>query len=201
MSNTAALTIESFLNDLAATRPTPGGGAAASLIAATAAALAGMVVNYARAKPKYAEHADQHDDAIRKLTQARADFLALADRDAEAYATLNAAFARPKDDPQRARAIESAAAHAIAVPLEAMQRSAEVADCLTALRGCTSPQLASDLTIAAITTDAACRAFQLLVNANAPYLGNESAANDAASAARSSAERAATALHQFPAMS
>jgi len=197
MPPTANHTINTFLNDLAAAQPTPGGGAAASIIAATAAALATMVVNYARGKTKYAEFADQHHQAIAHLTQSRADFLALADRDAQAYATLNAAFARPKDDPKRAHSIAEAATHAIAVPLDAMHHSADLIERLASLRTCTSSQLASDLTIAAITAEAACRAFQLLVNANTPYLADPAAADQATHTAQAHRERAAAALCQF----
>lgn len=187
-------TIAAFLHDLAAPMPTPGGGGASAVIAATAASLGSMVLSYAINKPRYAEHADLHASARAHLASAASAFLALADADATAYAALNAAFALPKSDPIRSSAIAASARSAIEIPLAAAQRAAALAEQLASLRSTTSPQLASDLTIAAITAEAACRAFHQLVLANAPLLASPAEAQPLTEQSQSCCRCAAAAL-------
>src|SRR5262245_5876212 len=89
MQPLASYTIADFLEALAARTPTPGGGAVASAVGATAAALARMVVAYSLGKKSLAAHQPALEIAARELDVARALLLRLADEDAAAYALLS----------------------------------------------------------------------------------------------------------------
>ena len=77
--------IRDYLNDLAARRPTPGGGSAAALSAAIGAGLASMVANYTIGNPKYKEGEDRIADILKRCDRYRADLQALVDKDVEAF--------------------------------------------------------------------------------------------------------------------
>ena len=54
------LTVRELLSSVGSRSPTPGGGAAAAITAALAAAVGEMVVNLSRGKPALAAHDDLH---------------------------------------------------------------------------------------------------------------------------------------------
>jgi formiminotetrahydrofolate cyclodeaminase len=105
-------TIAQFLNQLAARVPAPGGGAAAALHAAQAAALLAMVARYSDG-PKF----DSHRDLIRRvLTEADAlvgDALTLAEDDTKAFGAVAEAYKLPKDTEEDKRARSAAIAAAL----------------------------------------------------------------------------------------
>ena len=51
-------TIQQYLTDLGSEAPVPGGGSAATIVAACGAALVGMVARICARNPKYAAHAE-----------------------------------------------------------------------------------------------------------------------------------------------
>jgi formiminotetrahydrofolate cyclodeaminase len=94
--------IGGWLDALASSAPAPGGGAAAALEAAMAAALLEMVCNLTIGRPAYAEH-DATTTSIRdRATSLRADALGLAQEDAEAFGAVIAAYKLPKDSDDEA---------------------------------------------------------------------------------------------------
>jgi len=137
--------IASFAGRLAARTPTPGGGSAAAVTAALAAALGEMVLAYSidPAKPP-----EDLATVARSLSEGRQRFLALADEDAQSYDGVRAAKRarkdRPDDSALTARYV-TALDHAAAVPLETAQRAHELAGRLDAVRARTRAALASDL--------------------------------------------------------
>ncbi|MFE2041410.1 cyclodeaminase/cyclohydrolase family protein [Streptomyces sp. NPDC059477] len=100
-------TIGEFLGTLADRVPAPGGGAAAGLHAAVAAALLGMVARYTTGH-KYAEHAERITELIDATDRWRADALRCAEDDAKAFGAVATAYGLPKDT-QEARQTRSAA--------------------------------------------------------------------------------------------
>ena len=97
----SASTIGAFLDALASKVPAPGGGAAAGVVGATAAATAGMVVSYSLGRKSLADHQGFLVECEGRLSRARAMFLALADEDAAAYTVLNGLMKLPEDHPER----------------------------------------------------------------------------------------------------
>jgi formiminotetrahydrofolate cyclodeaminase len=169
------MTVEEFADRLAARTPTPGGGAVAAVTAAHAAALGSMVLEFTVGKEKWATHEDGNRRALARLGELRASALALADRDAAAYAALNALWKLPKDDPSRARAWDAAVAEAIDAPQAILDLAAEVAGACAGLGASTNPNLASDLAIAVDLARAAARAAAHNVEVNLPSVADAAA--------------------------
>ena len=128
------LSVEQFVERLAAATPTPGGGSAAALSGGLAAALVQMVCDLTLGKEGYR----QHEPLLRPMrTQAEAlrrELLTLADRDAAAYDRVIAALRLPKateaEKAERKMALGRANLEATEVPLA----SAEA--CVRVLRLC-----------------------------------------------------------------
>jgi glutamate formiminotransferase / formiminotetrahydrofolate cyclodeaminase len=140
--------IASFAARLAARTPTPGGGSAAAVTAALAAALGEMVLAYSidPAKPS-----EELTDVARALTEGRRRFLELSDEDARSYdAVRQSRRARKEhpDDPALSEAVARALENAAAVPLETADRAVGLAARLDAVRERTKTALRSDLTTA-----------------------------------------------------
>ncbi len=120
----------SFLDELAAPTPTPGGGSAGAYAGAMGAALVAMAAGVTIGKKKYA-HVEAEMQAIRaaaedlrrQLTQAVKD-------DASAFEALVAKFKMPKDTDEqksaRAHAITQATLHAAHIPLRVARQAVRV---------------------------------------------------------------------------
>ena len=119
--------IGGWLEALASSAPAPGGGAAAALEAAMAAALLEMVCNLTIGKPAYAEHDETMTSVRDRATSLRSDALGLAQEDAEAFGAVIAAYKLPKETgdeiEQRRREIQ----HALVAAAEVARSTADVA--------------------------------------------------------------------------
>jgi methenyltetrahydrofolate cyclohydrolase len=147
-----------FLTALAAKTPTPGGGAVAGLTAATAAALASMVVSYSIGKKSLSAHEPALRDHAAALERERAIFLELADADAVAYGRVNALMKLPETDPKRAAELAEATRESVRVPQMLQAACAESLRRFQQLTAIMNRNLRSDLAIAAVLADAASRA-------------------------------------------
>lgn len=85
-------TIGAFLQKLAARTPAPGGGAAAALHAAQAAALLAMVARYS-AGPRYAAAAQVIERVLSESDRLRTECTDLIAADAAAFGSVAAAYA------------------------------------------------------------------------------------------------------------
>jgi formiminotetrahydrofolate cyclodeaminase len=159
-----------LLDSIAAKQPVPGGGAVAGLTAALAAALGRMVVEYSRGKKAAAGHEAFQDDALSALTRLQAGALALADADAEAFATLSKLWKLKPDDPRRRADWADAVAAAIDAPRRVMESSLEVLDLLDRLSASTGANIRSDLAISALLALAGTEAAACNVRINLPLL-------------------------------
>lgn len=149
--------IGAFLESLAAKTPTPGGGAVAGLTAATAAALASMVVSYSIGKKSLSAHEPVLRDHAAALERERSLFLELADADAVAYGRVNTLMKLPETDPNRASELPAAIRESVRVPQMLQAACAEMLRRLQTLAPITNRNLRSDLAIAAVLADAAAR--------------------------------------------
>jgi glutamate formiminotransferase/formiminotetrahydrofolate cyclodeaminase len=122
--------LEEFLEAVASDRPTPGGGAVAAVSGAAGAALVEMVSNLTAGRSGYEQTWDRMREVATAASRARAEFLALADRDTAAFDRVMGAFGLPKEtDEQRAersRAIREAYREAAEAPLEVARRAVDL---------------------------------------------------------------------------
>ena len=162
--------IGAWLDELGSARPAPGGGAAAAMSVATAAALVEMVGNLTVGRSAYAGHEAEVTavrDAARRLRQLA---LGQIDEDAQVFRALMAAYRLPRDtDQQRAArgpAIQVATRRAAGVPLDVAATAAEVIQLAAALPGRSNPNVLSDVGVAAALAAAAIEAAAINVDVN-----------------------------------
>ncbi len=122
--------IEGFLEGVAGEHPTPGGGSAAAVAGAMGAALVAMVGRLTVGKQKYEAVAARFEELIRRADDARERFLALADRDAEAFDRVMAAMKMPRGTEEertaRSDALGTASTEAADVPLRVARLALDV---------------------------------------------------------------------------
>ena len=110
-----------FIDELASSAPTPGGGGASAYCGALASALASMVANLTVGKKKYADVEADMIVMLEKLATVRERLLELVEEDAEAFKPLAAAYRMPKSTPEeeaaKNAALQAALADACEVPL------------------------------------------------------------------------------------
>lgn len=186
MPRLAEMTLQEFVDALAAKQPVPGGGAAAACVLAQGAALGSMVIAYTLGKPKFAEHESRlrHYDDL--LAAARCEALDLGDRDANAYRALNTLWKIPAAERAARGDWHEAVAEAIAAPAAIVDLATSVLVVLAAMADITSAQLASDLTIARRFSHTALESALANVEVNLPQVadGTVRAAHEAFVAAR-----------------
>lgn len=161
---------ETLLASLASKTPAPGGGAAAGMLGATAAAAAGMVVAYSLGRTALAEHQAFLGQAAVRLERAQGLFLTLADEDAQAYTFLNTLMKLPQTDPVRIEGWRSGVGDAMAVPRATLAAACDLLRLFEDLLGRINPHLRSDLAVAAIAAEGAARAAAWNVKINLPLL-------------------------------
>lgn len=161
-----ALPAAAFAERLAAREPVPGGGGAAALAGALGAALASMVANYTVGKPRYADVETDVRHALAAAGRIRRELLVLVDEDARAYSLVSAAYALPKGDPGRARAVEAALHEAALPPYRTMVACARALAVLEELGEKGSRMLLSDVACGAHLCRAALEASAVNVYVN-----------------------------------
>lgn len=170
--------VDRFLETLASSAPTPGGGGAAALCGALGIALGNMVGNLTLGKKKYADVQEDITALNSRAEALRADFAALIDADAEAFAPLSRAYSIPKDAPGRDEIMESALLRAAEPPLEIMRKCAEALDVIADYAAKGSALAVSDAGCAAALCGAALQAAALNVRINTKSMKNRSAAEE-----------------------
>lgn len=173
---TAAASIDEWTQALASERPTPGGGAAAAVAGTLAASLTAMVVRLSLGRPRYADHADLHAEALAASDAARSRLLELADEDAAAYDVYLAARTLPHataaEEEARAAATRAAAREATEVPLAIVKACHAQIGLVERLAGRSNLAVASDLETAALLLESAARAAAANVTVNLASVGD-----------------------------
>jgi formiminotetrahydrofolate cyclodeaminase len=166
----AAQPVGAFLETLAAKRPVPGGGAVAGVVAAVAAGLGEMVLQYSLGKKSLADHQPLLEALRPRLESIRLLALRLADEDAVAYARLSALWSLPAEDPRRQEEWPEAVLGAAEVPLRILDAAEQLLSIAAEMNGKTTASLRSDLAIAALLAEAAMRSAAWSVRVNLPFL-------------------------------
>lgn len=147
------MNLDTYLDELASAAPTPGGGSAATIVAALGAALVAMVARITRHGAAYAAVRPLAEELERDAEQTRTAALAARERDEAAYGAVVTAKALPKNDAAqktaRAAAVEHALAGASEAPLHAAEIAHRVAQLAERALALDNPYLTSDLACAA----------------------------------------------------
>ena len=114
--------IESFVRDLNSAKPMPGGGSAAAICGAMAAALAGMSAHMTVGRKKYAAVEDRMQEIITAAGALQTEMLDMAQEDADMYSLVLQAYKLPNSTAEEAetrkRAVEKASRTAVAASLK-----------------------------------------------------------------------------------
>lgn len=121
MSEIKDKSIEIFLDELASKQATPGGGSAAAVMGAQAAALVSMVCNLTIGKPKYAEVEMDMQALLAESEALRQTLLDMIKADVDVFDKLMACYGLPKetdaDKAHRSQQIQIVLREATEVPL------------------------------------------------------------------------------------
>ncbi len=167
-------TIAEFLDGLASSSPTPGGGGAAAISGAMGAALVSMVCNLTIGKKKYVEVEVELKGVLEKSEALRAELTGMIADDVRAFDAVMGAYGLPKatDEEKAARAarIQEALREATDVPLACCRACRKVIDLalVTAEKG--NVNVVSDAGVAVLSAFAGLRSAALNVWVNAKGL-------------------------------
>jgi formiminotetrahydrofolate cyclodeaminase len=163
-------TIGGWLEELASPAPAPGGGAAAALETALAAALVEMFCNLTIGKPAYAEHEAIMNAVRDRASEIRAEAILLASEDATAFRAVIEAYRLPKASEQEAeirrRRIQGALAAAAEVPRRTAAAATEILDLAESALPHGNVNVVSDAAAAAAAARAALQTALLNIDAN-----------------------------------
>jgi formiminotetrahydrofolate cyclodeaminase len=166
--------LQQYLDDLASAQPAPGGGSAAALSGAMAAALASMVCRLTLGKPGYEKAQAAIEDTLAQTEQVRQRFTELLEEDISAYGQLSAAYKMPRGSDKeltaRARAIQKHLAGAAEVPLETVECAARLSQLLMRIAEIGNTALLSDLKTAAALASTASQGAAAMVRVNLRYM-------------------------------
>lgn len=158
MSDIANVTINDFLADLASDSPAPGGGSAAALSGAMAAALVSMVANLTLGREKYAEFQDLAKESAFKAESLRLELIQCVNNDMSAFEGVMNALRMPKSNDtekaKRSQALQESYKTAILAPVETINKCLDVMKLALKLTGRSNPTVSSDLKAAAIHAQA-----------------------------------------------
>jgi len=166
--------VETFLNELASSAPTPGGGSAAAIIGAMGAALLSMVCNVTLGK-KGSEAVEPDMKAVLDESERlRARLTAMVAEDIAAFDGLMAAYRLPKSNDEekslRAEAIQANLRAATETPLACARACAEVVGLARRAAEKGLAGVVSDAGVGVLAANCALRSAALNVYINAPSL-------------------------------
>lgn len=163
--------IEQFLDQLASSGATPGGGSAAAIIGAMGAALVSMVCNLTIGKKKYADVEGEMKDVLAKTEALRKKLTGMIQDDVKAFDAVMGAYGMPKetdaDKAARDKAIQAALKLATDVPLACARAAREVIDLAAIASDKGNLNVISDAGVGVLAGYAALRSAALNVFTNA----------------------------------
>ena len=191
----------SWLDDLGSASPTPGGGAAAGVVAATGAALIAMVGHLTLGKKGFEDLEARMRSMVETADRDRRAFLTLADEDAQAFESVMASFRLPKETDEekdsRTLKIQEAYEAAAAIPLELSKRAVQLMELAEDATAMGNPHAASDGYSAGALLFAAALAAMANVRINAAGLKDEAKGQGLVDECDALRERADVLQHQI----
>jgi formiminotetrahydrofolate cyclodeaminase len=161
-------TVSDLLDQLAARTPAPGGGAAAALTCAMAAALVEMATSFASAHGLEAVHDRAH--------RIREQVSGLAFADGRAYGVVLDAL-RMEPGQERTQSLDDAVSAAIGVPMQVLELATEVATLAADVAETGNRNLEGDALAGSLLAEAAARSAATLAQLNASMLSRHAVAD------------------------
>ena len=159
--------LKTYLDDLAARKPAPGGGSAAALTAAIGTSLMSMVANYTAGNPKYKAVESKVSAILTKVNKASARLKSLVDEDVEAYGKLSKSLKTLKEGSAE---LEKSFKDALNPPFEMCKLCDECLRLCGELVEIGNKNLITDIAIAAILLEGAFFSAKFNVYINLKYI-------------------------------
>ena len=166
-----------FLEALASSAPTPGGGSVAALTGALGAGLISMVCNLTLGKEKYKDVEAEVARILEESEKLRRELMGLVEADMSVYGKLSSAYQLPRqtDDEKalRTAAIQAALVEATGVPLAIARSCSGVVDLCPPAARVGNVGAISDVGVAVLLGEAGLRSAALNVAINLKSLKDE----------------------------
>ncbi len=163
-------TVADFLDALASSEPTPGGGSTAALAGALAAGLVSMVCQLTIGKRRFRDVEAALQEILAQAEALRQRMGELMERDAAAYTSVMGAYRLPNHAPEeqqhRQSVMQKALEEATLVPLEIAEGCAQILELALPAAELGNPWAVSDAGAAALLAEAALYAALLNVHIN-----------------------------------
>jgi formiminotetrahydrofolate cyclodeaminase len=183
-------TLQTYLDELTSSSPTPGGGNVAALCGVLASSLGAMVCNLTIGKKKYAAVEVEFMELEKKLCTLKEKFVLLAKKDNAAFDKVMDAFKLPKESEEqkkmRSQAIENATLVAAQIPSEVIAACKDLLPLLEIVSIKGNQNSLSDAGVGIALTSTAAEGAFLNVLINCSSLNNRATAEDILSKAKSS---------------
>jgi formiminotetrahydrofolate cyclodeaminase len=170
--------IEPFLDALASSAATPGGGSAAAIMGGMGAALVSMVCNLTIGKKKYADVEGEMKEILAKSEDLRHRLTGMIQHDVRAFDTVMGAYGMPKETDAekeaRSAAIQEALKQATEVPMRCCKLAREVIDLALPASEKGNLNVISDAGVGVLSAYAALRSAALNVYINAKMISDQS---------------------------
>jgi formiminotetrahydrofolate cyclodeaminase len=170
--------IEPFLDALASSAATPGGGSAAAIMGGMGAALVSMVCNLTIGKKKYAEVEGDMKEVLEKAEDLRHRLTGMIEEDVKAFDTVMGAYGMPKETDAekeaRSEAIQAALKQATEIPIRCCHLAREVIDLALTASEKGNLNVISDAGVGVLAAYAALRSAALNVYINAKMISDKS---------------------------
>lgn len=177
MAEIKDMAVEPFLDALASSSATPGGGSAAAIIGAQGAALVSMVCNLTIGKKKYADVESEMKDVLAKAETLRLKLTSMIQDDVKAFNSVMAAYGMAKetdaDKERREAAIQAALKQATDVPMRCCHAARDVIDLAAIASDKGNLNVISDVGVAVLAGYAALRSAALNVFTNARMISDK----------------------------
>jgi formiminotetrahydrofolate cyclodeaminase len=169
--------IQKFLDELAGSNSTPGGGSAAAVMGAAGAALVSMVCNLTIGKKNYADVEVEMREVLRQSENLRHRLTGMINDDVAAFNQVMAVYGLPKNSEEekarRAAAIQRALMQATQVPLNCAQACAEVMQLAKRAAEKGNVNVVSDAGVAVLAACAGLKSAALNVYVNTAAIKDE----------------------------
>lgn len=168
--------LQEYLDDLASSKSTPGGGSAAALSGAMGAALACMVARLTLSKADYAPVHQEMEAILQETEKLRARFQQLTQEDIDAYGRLSACFKMPRatveEKAARTKAIQEQLHEAALVPLEMVECAAALVQYCRRIAAIGNANVLSDIAAGAMLASSAGMGASWMVRTNLRSMKN-----------------------------
>ena len=162
--------LQVFLDELASSAPTPGGGSGAAIMGAMCAALVSMVCNLTIGKKGYEEVEDHLKDVLKQAEALRDRLTDMIRADVEVFDRLMASYGLPKETDEeksvRSEEIQASLKEATDVPLNCARACAEAIELCRDAAEKGNLNVISDAGVAVVAADAAMKSAALNVYIN-----------------------------------